>query len=102
MVPCTSRRFSMNRRSNLGRLALALLLPVGFLSQQHQLRAADDKLDKKVIDIVKQAGALYKDAKTMHAEGVVVTKGEGGDTPEVKMTSVYDVEKPMHFSLKTK
>jgi hypothetical protein len=92
----------MDRHSTLGRLALALLLPVGFLSQQSQLRAADDKLDKKVVEIVKQTGALYKDAKTMHAEGVVVTKSEGGDTPEVKLTSVYDVEKPMHFSLKTK
>src|SRR5436190_8542923 len=92
----------MNRRPNLATLALALLLPVGFLSQQHQLRAADDKLDKKVVEIVKQTGAIYKDAKTMHTEGVVVTKFEGGDTPEVKLTSVYDVEKPMHFSLKTK
>src|SRR5262249_20794526 len=102
MVSRTSRRISMYRRTNLGTLALALLLPVGFLSQQHQLRAADDKLDKKVIDIVKQTGELYKNAKSMHAEGVVETKSEGGDTPAVKLTSVVDVEKPTHFSLKTK
>jgi len=92
----------MYRRSNLGTLALAFLLSVGFLSQQHQLRAADDKLDKKVIEIVKQAGELYKNAKTMHAEGTVVTKAEGGDAREAKVTAVYDVEKPMHFSLRTK
>lgn len=92
----------MNRRLSLVGLALALLLPLGVSSQQRQLRAADDKIDKKVVEIVNQTGALYKDAKTMHAEGTLVTKSEGGDAPGVKLTSVYDVEKPLKFSLKTK
>ena len=34
---------------------------------------ADDQLDKKVVEIVKQTGALYKNAKTMHAEGTIAT-----------------------------
>jgi hypothetical protein len=91
----------MNHRLSLVGLALALLLPLGMVSQQRPLRAADDKIDKKVVEIVNQTGALYKDAKTMHAEGTVVTKSEGGDAQGAKLTVVYDAEKPLKFSLKT-
>src|SRR5262249_46345325 len=62
-----------------------------------------EKLDKKVVDIVKEAGKLYKDAKHLHADAVIVSKIEGGDEKrEIKVTAVFDVEKPNHLSMKTK
>ena len=30
---------------------------------------ADDQIDKKVVEIVKQTGELYKNAKSFHVEG---------------------------------
>ena len=35
---------------------------------------ADDQIDKKVVEIVKQTGELYKNAKSFHVDGKFVTK----------------------------
>ncbi len=64
---------------------------------------AQDKLEKKVVDIVKQTGELYKNAKSMHADGTFASKISNDEgEKEINVTAVIDVEKPSHFSLKTK
>ena len=63
---------------------------------------ADDKLDEKVVGIVKKTGEFYKNAKSFHAEGDIVSNiGDGGEKREIKVKAVYDIERPNHLSLKT-
>ena len=64
---------------------------------------ADDKLDPKVVEIVKRTGDLYKNAKAIHVEGTVVSKRDNnGEKRGINVTLVYDSERPNHLSLKTK
>ena len=89
----------MIRRMSLSAMALAIVLPLSTLS----VRAADDNLDKKVLEIVKKTGDLYKDAKTLHVDSEVVSKIEqGGESKELKVSAVYDVAKPSQFAVRTK
>ncbi len=77
--------------------ALALLVPA-MTGRLH----ADDAIDKKVVDIVKQTGDLYKNARSLHAEGDFVSKvASGGEKRDIKVKAVYDIERPNHLSLKT-
>ena len=63
---------------------------------------ADDQIDKKVVEIVKQTGELYKNAKSFHVEGTFVSKIESGDQKrEVNVKAVYDIVRPMYLCLKT-
>jgi hypothetical protein len=63
---------------------------------------ADDKLDEKVVGIVKKTGELYKNAKAFHAEADIVSNiDNGGEKREIKVKAVYDIERPNHLSLKT-
>jgi hypothetical protein len=85
-------------------LAFALVLPLSLLSsvRAKPLPAADD-LDKKVLEIVKKTGDLYKDAKSLHTEASIVSQITGsGDEKEIKVSAVYEVAKPLSLSLKTK
>jgi hypothetical protein len=86
------------RRLVLPALTLALLaLPA------RSDDAKKDALDPKVLDIVKQVGALHKNAKSMHVEGSVVTDVEGdGGKRQIKADVVYDLERPNRFALRTK
>jgi hypothetical protein len=78
-------------------IGLALLVPAT-TGRLH----ADDAIDKKVVDIVKQTGELYKNAKSFHAEAdIVTTGGSGSDKRDIKVKAVYDIERPNHLSLKT-
>lgn len=91
----------MKRHVTLSALAVAVLLPLCLLgSEKAKPRRADD-LDKKVIEIVKKTGDLYKEAKTLHVDGTFVSKADGADK-ETKVTAVYDVAKPNHLALTTK
>jgi hypothetical protein len=92
----------MNCRVTLGALAFAMLVPLTLLGRDKP-QPADDKLDKKVLEIVKQTGELYKKAQALHAEAAINTKITGdGDPKDVKVTAVYEVLKPLNLSLKTK
>jgi hypothetical protein len=92
----------MNCRVTLGALAIAVLLPLSLLGKDKP-QPADDKLDKKVLEIVKQTGELYKNAKAIHAEGAIDSKMSGdGDAKGVKVSAVYEVARPLSLSLKTK
>jgi hypothetical protein len=63
---------------------------------------ADDQIDKKVVEIVKQTGALYKDAKSFQAEADIVTNVDrGGEKRDIKVKAVYNIERPNRLSLKT-
>jgi hypothetical protein len=63
---------------------------------------ADDQIDKKVVEIVKQTGDLYKNAKSFHVEGSFVSKGESGDEKrDINVKAVYDIERPNRLCLKT-
>jgi hypothetical protein len=63
---------------------------------------ADDKLDEKVVGIVKKTGELYKNAKSFHAEAdIVTTTGSDSQKREIKVKALYDIERPAHLSLKT-
>ena len=92
----------MNCRGTLGALAIAMLLPLSLLGKNRP-QPADDTLDKKVLEIVKQTGELYKNAKALHAEAAIdgsITRN--GETKETKVSAVYEVAKPLSVSLKTK
>ena len=63
---------------------------------------ADDKIDEKVVAIVKKTGAFYKSAKSFHAEGdIVTTIDQEGKKREIKVKAVFDIERPNHLSVKT-
>ena len=63
---------------------------------------ADDQIDKKVVEIVKQTGELYKNAKSFHVEGTFVSKVESGDQKrDINVKAVYDIERPNRLCLKT-
>jgi hypothetical protein len=86
----------------VGLLLLALGVAV------HSAQGRDDKkeqnaLDPKVVDIVKQVGALYKDAKSIHVHiGLTVTNDGDNKKTEIKSTGSYDIEKPNRLALRTK
>jgi hypothetical protein len=63
---------------------------------------ADDQIDKKVVDIVKQTGELYKNTKSFHVEGDIVSNVQSGNEKrDIKVKAVYDIERPKRLSLKT-
>lgn len=87
---------SVSSKSSLV-IGLALLVPA-MTSRVH----ADDAIDKRVVDIVKQTGDLYKSAKSFHTTAdIVSTIGSGNEAREIKVKAVYDIERPNHLSLKT-
>ena len=64
--------------------------------------AADDKIEKKVVEIVKQTGELYKNAKSFHVEGTFETQVNSPEQKrDINVKAVYDIERPDHLSLKT-
>ena len=66
------------------------------------LLRADDQIDKKVVEIVKKTGELYKNTKSFHADGTFVSNVEnGGEKREINVKGVYDIERPNRLSLKT-
>jgi hypothetical protein len=86
------------------RVAL-LLLALGFAA--HAAQGGDDKkeqtaLDPKVIEIVKQVGAIYKDAKSIHGDLSLAVTNDGEKKAEIKTTGTYDIEKPNRLALRTK
>ena len=90
----------MSRRA---RFVSALLAGFAMLVPAMTARLhADDDIDKKVVDIVKQTGDLYKNARSLHAEGdFVSTVASGAEKRDIKVKAVYDIERPNHLSLKT-
>jgi hypothetical protein len=91
----------MSQVSALTSALIAGLALLGFEIPGHM--QADDKIDKKVVEIVKQTAELYKNAKSFHVEGTFDSKlGNAGEKREINVNAVYDIERPNHLSLKTK
>jgi hypothetical protein len=62
----------------------------------------ESDLDKKVVTIVKQVGALYKNAKSLQVDATLATTREQGDEKkEVKITATFAWERPNHFALRS-
>src|SRR5215470_8307386 len=101
VFPIYSGENLMKRHVTLSALAIACLLPLSLLGSEKTLPRRVDDLDKKVIEIVKKTGDLYKEAKTLQVEGTFVSKADGADK-ETKVTAVYDVAKPNRLALTTK
>jgi hypothetical protein len=90
----------MSRVVTLASALLAGLASLGPGMTRHS--NADDTIDKKAVEIVKQTGELYKNAKSFHAEGTFETKqADGGVKPATQVKAVYDIERPNHLALKT-
>jgi hypothetical protein len=90
----------MRHRATLGSALLAGLVLASFAMTSRS--RADDQIDKKVVEIVKQTGALYKDAKTFHAEADIQSKVDSGDRKrDINVKAVYNIERPNRLSLKT-
>ncbi|HMF13371.1 MAG TPA: DUF2092 domain-containing protein [Gemmataceae bacterium] len=72
--------------------------------------AADDgkpkktsKRDPRVLELIKQAADLYKNAKSVQVELAVAFNLQNGDEKqEIQSQCVYDLEKPDHFSLRAR
>jgi hypothetical protein len=65
--------------------------------------AKKSDLDPKVLEIVKQVAALHRGAKSMHVEGSVVTDlDDDQGKRQLKSEVVYDLQRPNHFSLRTR
>jgi hypothetical protein len=84
-----------------------LVLPALTLALATLPARADDAkksdLDPKALDILKQAAAIHKDAKSMHVEALILSDQESDKGKrQVKTEAVYDMAKPNHFALKTK
>jgi hypothetical protein len=88
----------MRKMVTFGFVAAAVVLAPAALAQENK-----DKLDKKVIDIVKQTGDLYKNAKSMRVDATITSKVPSGDNEqEIAVAAVYEVEKPNKLAIKTK
>jgi hypothetical protein len=81
-------------------LAFALLASV--LPAVNTQASGKDDLDKKTVEIVKQAGDLIKNAKSFHAEAVIQTDLEaGGKKQHMSVSGAYDIVRPKQFSFRT-
>jgi hypothetical protein len=95
----------MNPQATFIAATLILCIPLAVLSQEKADRAkpdGDNQIDKKVVEFCKKTGEFYKNAKTMHAEGTLVSKFDNnGEKRETTVIAVYDIERPNHLSLRT-
>src|SRR5262245_27383922 len=64
-------------------------------------RGPQEGMDKKALDVLKEAGALYKDAKSMHADAEIATMATDGEKKrEAKVTATVDFARPNKFALR--
>jgi hypothetical protein len=83
------------------------LLPVTALALLALAVRADDakksELEPKALDILKQAAAIFKDAKSLHCEALIVADLQSDEGKRnIKTEAVYDIQRPKLFALKTK
>jgi len=62
---------------------------------------ADDDVDAKTKDILKKVGALYKDAKSMHADLAIegTMESDGQDKRDIKVKGTIDMKRPNMFAI---
>jgi outer membrane protein assembly factor BamB len=60
-------------------------------------------LDPKVVKVVKEVGALYKNARSMHADAVLeTTVKDGKEERKVEITASCDLTRPNQFALRSR
>src|SRR5580692_8475255 len=79
-----SHRLSLSGSRNLRKLMPIVALPLFCAAIAVPLRA-EDKLDKKAVELCKKVGNFYNNAKKR----------------EINVAAVYDIERPNRLSLKT-
>src|SRR5437763_12472793 len=64
---------------------------------------ADEEIDAKTKEILKKVGALYKAAKSMHADLAIEgsREAEGQEKQEFKVKATIDMKRPNMFALRT-
>ena len=62
---------------------------------------ADDDVDAKTKDVLKKVGALYKDAKSMHADLAIegTMESDGQDKRDIKVNATIDMKRPNMFAI---
>jgi hypothetical protein len=79
-----------------------VVIAVGNGVADDKKRAANE-LDKKVVDIVKQVGALYENTKSLHVDATLATTiQEGENKREIDIIAAFDLERPNHFALRSR
>jgi hypothetical protein len=87
-------------RLRIALAALTLVLVVAFTSARP--RADDSKLDKKVLDIVKQVGDLYKNPKSLHVDiSVEINVDNAGQKQKREVEVACDLKQPNLFALRS-
>jgi hypothetical protein len=86
-------------RLRLSAVALFFIIAISSIGTRPALAGDDTKLDKKVVDLVMKAGDVIKNAKSLHAEGIVESVVQGDDKQQTKVKLSYDVEKPNRIAL---
>jgi len=90
-------------RAILGFLIPALLLSLSAAGAQDTKCKKVTKRDPKVLQLVKQAADLCKNAKSLHAEvDVEATIQNGDETQEFQAHCTCDLEQPSRFALRSR
>ncbi|HEV3237388.1 MAG TPA: DUF2092 domain-containing protein [Gemmataceae bacterium] len=89
-------------RTRIALVALtSALLVAGVLAGEHK-GDDDSKLDKKVLEIVKQVGDLHKNAKSLHVDVALTGSGEqGGEKRKFDSEVIFDLEQPNHLAVRS-
>jgi serine/threonine protein kinase len=99
----TGRKRRKGVRIVLGVLAGLAILACGGIAIVIYRESTPTSWDPKVVDIVKQVGAVYKDAKSIHVDIALETTRESDNKKtEVKTSGTYDIERPNRLALRTK
>lgn len=89
-------------KNTCGLSALVVLVFVPGLRADNSKPAAKTEMDPKVLEIVKQVGTLYKNAKSLQVEGKVeTTRDMDGEKNQMKVSMAYAFERPNQFALRT-
>src|SRR5207249_1295900 len=90
-------------RVNCGFWLLAAFLAVLVARAEDAKVQKSPKRDPKVLELVKQAADLYKNAKSLHVEVDVETNVQNGEEKqEIRTNCTYDLEPPNRFALRAR
>jgi hypothetical protein len=88
---------------NCGLFLLAMFLAVAAAGAEDAKAQKRPKRDPKVLELVKQAADLYKNAKSLHVEVDVETNVQNGaEKQEIRISCSYDLEPPNRFALRAR
>jgi hypothetical protein len=90
-------------RRSLGIAPLILALAATGAWTEDVKPGSSTGLDKKVVEIVKQVGKLYKNTRSLHVDGTLANTVETGKKKrEIEIAVTFDMERPNHFALRSR